>query len=747
MKGKGSYFYRFFFNFIGMMLVPLITILVIFWQADRVVKSQIFESANKSLERYSELFDVTVRDASKICLAIFGWEECVFYSNYSTVDSMQKHIHSYKINEKLKTVYDEKYYDIFVYFHTDDKVISAYNSTVKSDYYYDIYYSGKGQVDYKNEFMEILMEAETRPSCYVMNSQSDNPFLCVAMNVKNLTNTEYKYTICVVLNPQYVEEVYSMGDLDENTAFQIFDREETLLLCSTPEMKSLYEDKDFLLKGKESGVWYNEGNYMIQLQDTDIMEGYYAYVVSSESFWDVLSELRIFCVVGILCCFLVSILYAYRNTVKLYQPIGDLLGLLKTKGHVGDDRGKGNEFDLVTSFLHDNEQKLKENRRIQREWLLHKLLRGDFNKQEEEVIYKDMNLFQAARFCVCIIQMNSCPDEKDDLNSFIIQNVFEELCNEANIGYVIVLGRDRYAVLLNLMGEQEELKERLKFGQEFLKQHFSFITTLVYSDIHEGVDTISLCYKEAMEAIRYQFLLGYGGQIEYRQIAERKVQHQTDLKSGMTLGFLQFVRNENKEKDTLQFVESLLKTDNIHDKASMDRVDLFRLKILDALNKTISMCGCNGEAFDGKLEELINQPTLSDFQGVLCTVLDEIKRIEESKSADDILVRAKVYIEQNYWNSDLSVTMLGKELGLQGRYLSTLFKEKYQISMLDYISHVRITEAKKLLLEKNLTIQKIAEKTGFLSDHVFIRAFKKSEGITPGKYKELANNADSDTAQ
>ena len=76
-----------------------------------------------------------------------------------------------------------------------------------------------------------------------------------------------------------------------------------------------------------------------------------------------------------------------------------------------------------------------------------------------------------------------------------------------------------------------------------------------------------------------------------------------------------------------------------------------------------------------------------------------------------------------------------------------MFKNKYQITMLDYISLVRIAEAKKLLLEKNMTIQKIAEKTGFLSDHVFIRAFKKSEGITPGKYKELANNADLDTEQ
>ena len=747
MRGKGSYFYRFFLNFIGLLLVPLITILVIFWQADRTVKSQVFESADKSLERYSDLFDVAIKDASQICLSIFSWEECVFYSSYSTVPTMEKHRYSYKINEKLKTVYESKYYDIFVYFHTDDKVISAYNSTVKSDYYYDIYYGGKGPVEYEAEFKELLVKAESRPTLYVMNSQSDSPFLCIAMNAQNLTNTENKYTICVVLEPKYIDELYSMGDLDENTAFLIFDREEKLLECSNPEMKPLCDNQDSVLSGKEVAVWNDEGDYMLQLRKSDVMSGYYAYIVSSESFWDVLSELRFFCAIGILCCFLVSVLYAYRNTVKLYQPIDELLGLLKAKGNVEYDKSKGNEFQLMSDFLYDNERKLKENRRIQREWILHKLLRGDFNRQEEEIIYKDMNLFQASSFGVCILQMNSCPDEKDDLNSFIIQNVFEELCNEANIGYVIVLGRDRYAILLNLLGEPEELKERLSFGQEFLKQHFGFVLTLVYSDIHEGIDTISLCYKEALETIRYQFLLGNGGQITYRQIAERKVRQQTDLKSGMVIALLQFVRNEGKERDTIQFVESLLKADNIHSEASMDRVDLFRLKILDALNKVISMCVAHNEALEDKLEELINQPTLEEFQTCLCDLLDEIKGIEESKSADDIIVRAKEYIEQNYWNSELSVTMLGKEMGLQGRYLSTLFKNKYQISMLDYISHVRIAAAKKLLLESNLTIQKIAGKTGFLSDHVFIRAFKKIEGITPGRYKELANDAETDKTQ
>lgn len=37
---------------------------------------------------------------------------------------------------------------------------------------------------------------------------------------------------------------------------------------------------------------------------------------------------------------------------------------------------------------------------------------------------------------------------------------------------------------------------------------------------------------------------------------------------------------------------------------------------------------------------------------------------------------------------------------------------------------------------KELTIVQIAQKIGYNNDVVFIRAFKKLEGVTPGKYRE-----------
>ena len=76
-------------------------------------------------------------------------------------------------------------------------------------------------------------------------------------------------------------------------------------------------------------------------------------------------------------------------------------------------------------------------------------------------------------------------------------------------------------------------------------------------------------------------------------------------------------------------------------------------------------------------------------------------------------------------------------MGMQGNHLSKIFKERYGITLLDYVANVRIHQAKKLIQEEGCSVQEVAEKTGFLSSTVFIRTFKKKEGITPGKYKEM----------
>ncbi|MNW22068.1 DNA-binding transcriptional regulator AraC [compost metagenome] len=51
-------------------------------------------------------------------------------------------------------------------------------------------------------------------------------------------------------------------------------------------------------------------------------------------------------------------------------------------------------------------------------------------------------------------------------------------------------------------------------------------------------------------------------------------------------------------------------------------------------------------------------------------------------------------------------------------------------------------EAKRLLEVPGMTVLQVAQGVGYSTDIGFIRVFKKIEGITPGKYREMQQRED-----
>lgn len=92
------------------------------------------------------------------------------------------------------------------------------------------------------------------------------------------------------------------------------------------------------------------------------------------------------------------------------------------------------------------------------------------------------------------------------------------------------------------------------------------------------------------------------------------------------------------------------------------------------------------------------------------------------------------YIHQNYADTTLSVAEVAAHFQLHPTYLGSVFKRVQHTSLLQYISEVRINEARTLLRDTNLKISEIAEKTGFSDIYYFSKRFKKITGCSPKEY-------------
>lgn len=86
---------------------------------------------------------------------------------------------------------------------------------------------------------------------------------------------------------------------------------------------------------------------------------------------------------------------------------------------------------------------------------------------------------------------------------------------------------------------------------------------------------------------------------------------------------------------------------------------------------------------------------------------------------------------------DLTVTALADRLQTSRYYLSHLFKAKTGITISEYRSERRLTEAKKLLIHTSAPISEIAQQTGFCSASYFSEVFLKHETVTPSDYRKF----------
>jgi two-component system response regulator YesN len=110
-----------------------------------------------------------------------------------------------------------------------------------------------------------------------------------------------------------------------------------------------------------------------------------------------------------------------------------------------------------------------------------------------------------------------------------------------------------------------------------------------------------------------------------------------------------------------------------------------------------------------------------------------ISKREEQTSG--IIARAKAFMEENY-SKDISLDDVSRIVDISPYYFSKLFKEVTGENFIEYLTNIRIEEAKKLLQNRELSIKNICVDTGYSDPNYFSRIFKKQVGITPTEYRE-----------
>lgn len=111
--------------------------------------------------------------------------------------------------------------------------------------------------------------------------------------------------------------------------------------------------------------------------------------------------------------------------------------------------------------------------------------------------------------------------------------------------------------------------------------------------------------------------------------------------------------------------------------------------------------------------------------------------VPKVSEADKIVHEVSEYVSANY-GEDLTLSSLAHRFAVSDSHLSRKFKDVSGMGLNEYITHVRIMNAERLLRSGVTSITSVAEQCGFNDSNYFSTVFKKVKGITPLKFAKGA---------
>ena len=142
---------------------------------------------------------------------------------------------------------------------------------------------------------------------------------------------------------------------------------------------------------------------------------------------------------------------------------------------------------------------------------------------------------------------------------------------------------------------------------------------------------------------------------------------------------------------------------------------------------------------DDPLAILFEQRTAAEMEATIEQVTMQMCQAVQSNQkthASQLTEQIMIFLQQEYSNGDLTLSYVANHFYITSSYLSAFFKENVGDTFLNYLTHLRISHAKKLIRTTNLPMGEIATRVGYASGNTFTRIFKKAEGITPTQYRE-----------
>lgn len=594
--------------------------------------------------------------------------------------------------------------------------------------------------------------------CPIAYSNYD-PYGVVIFHIKKITISEMFKNIT--------------GDVKGNIT--IFDKNRSVLLSENKSFELSAEDLNIIKnigeKELAEGIIYrkfNNDNCSLITDSSDITGLKFVLTIPNAQFIKKIVNIRTLIVEAFLIMLAFGALLSIVFSINIYKPINKLsavitrqrLELNENEQHnqkrlQGNMEKKMDELDRIGQAVEitlEQNKNLKAQINMQRpfiiEQILTNLLKGEtLNEPMMNSLFEFSDVRLDGPFYAVVMIDKVLKSEERFIRKFK-DKVLSLSCIEEEFGlkstvYPVELIQDNaVALILNIDIEKDEHEKYLQFilnMKRILEDMTEEQIILGGGKIYGCISKINSSFIEALAALEENKVRGRQGVLLFDEIADSGQQVlwypiQEQLK------FMQSLRRGDKEV-ALESLEGIFKN------VKKNHASVLALKYIcyDIVNMIIK--GIHEAKIDSlnyNIEKLMKFSTIDGLESETKVIIQKLcEKIKENDSLKntDLNNRVLEYINSNFGSINLSLESVADEFGFSIYYLSRFFKEHTNQTFTDYVINLRIKKAKELLSTTNFRIKEIVGQIGYTDLTYFMKMFKKSEGITPGQYRELYQNA------
>jgi two-component system response regulator YesN len=421
------------------------------------------------------------------------------------------------------------------------------------------------------------------------------------------------------------------------------------------------------------------------------------------------------------------------------SELSEMLARLRTQ--LDAERDRRRKFEQL-------EEQLRTALPVYRERLLNRLVGANSGGSVPEAALELLELsLPGPRFVTMICDLEPSVDDAytdDHLAGMALQNSLSALAETEHDLVSFSTPSEEAGAIISLdgpeMGRTLELAEQIA---EQCQQEVGRTISIGIGGVAAGIEELPKSFSEARTALEHRFVLGSDQIITIQQVRGDYAPPTPPNESEPRGRYAHAVR-VGIPHDALSELREIVSTlresgddmDHVH--VVMNQLLAETISSFNEMGveyREISSLGTNPFAKFGRIK------TLEEMEQWFIDVLDDAKLLIDSRQQSQSQTKAlaaKEFISSHYMESDVSLKRVCRALSVSKSYLSAAFKEQTGMTLVEYLTEVRVDQAKVLLSSTDQKIYEVAAAVGFRDAHYFSMTFRKQTGQTPTEFREFA---------